>query len=684
MRLKSLKISNFRALKDVEVEFAAGVNVIVGPNAIGKTTILEAIRLAKALVAARTGNEAVQALVGIGAVPQHNPQQLIPTAIATDVNQPVSIRSNYILTAEEISDIEAGKLQITTNLVQSRLGGNLNPAGLTAYFSSPAGKQAISQAEIEMKPQLDALKNGGGCRVNLSIDFKTGRLDSDDPIGAALIAYLDQRLPPTLTKFSYFPADRALPRGEQPVQLGFQDAAQQLESHSSQPQLKYSRLKNTIFSTIVEGQTSAQSLADDFKVIFSGLLKGKEMVASGVNQFGQLTTTIRDTESGRTFDIDAMSSGEKGVILTFLLISRSVSKDGIILLDEPELHLNPAVCKNILAFLIQHYVKKKGIQAIICSHSPEILAGAFGQEECSLYHLVSDTNLTRVRHQDIEEISQALRRLGTSESEELLYKGTIFVEGDDDIDLLEVGFGSILRQHKLKGLGGRKEVEKQIKLLLDAESRGETIIPKCFIFDRDNAPTHLQSSVNVKVLQWDRYCLENYLIDFEALTDLLKDPEVAVAPLTNEGATISLFKEAAMSQLKGVVIREVFSGLKLNDPRMLPGECADGDITFERAGIAAYANLQKLKEQIGAEPQEVWVNEFKRLCDLKFAELEPVWGENWQKLCDGKTLFFEFRKKFQLRVSNSAFKRRLMSRMSRVPGTENWRAIESLLRSLIQ
>lgn len=381
MRIKGLKITNFRALKDVEVQFAEGANVIVGPNAVGKTTVLEAIRLAKALLAARTGNEAVQALLGLGAAVQHNTQQLIPESIATDVNQPVLIRCIYSFTPDETLSIEAALPQIVTEMVQARLGANLNPANLTAFFSSPAGKQALAETEKEVGKRFEQLKtHGDGCRLSLSFDFRSGRMDTDDPVGAAFIGFLDRSLPPTFTKFSYFPADRALPRGEQPVQLGFQDASQQLESHSSQPQLKYARLKNTIFSTIVQGQAAANSLSEDFKTIFDGLLKGKEILGSGVNNYGQLTTRVRDIESGRVFDIDGMSSGEKGLLLTFLLISRTVAKDGIILLDEPELHLNPAVCRNILSFLIQEYTKKKNIQAIVCSHSPEILAGAFGQE----------------------------------------------------------------------------------------------------------------------------------------------------------------------------------------------------------------------------------------------------------------------------------------------------------------
>lgn len=148
MHLRGLRIKNFRALEDVEVEFSNGINIIVGPNAIGKTTILEAIRMAKGLVASRSQNE-------------------------------------------------------------------------------------------------------------------------------------------------------ANPRGEQAIQLGHQDAAQQLEAHNSQPQLKYQRLKNTVFSAIVSSADARASLEKEFNTIFNGVLKGKKFVGPSVNEYGQLTTIVCDIESGR-------------------------------------------------------------------------------------------------------------------------------------------------------------------------------------------------------------------------------------------------------------------------------------------------------------------------------------------------------------------------------------------------
>ncbi len=43
MALNSLKCTDFRCLQSVELEFGAGNNLIVGPNASGKTSILEAV-----------------------------------------------------------------------------------------------------------------------------------------------------------------------------------------------------------------------------------------------------------------------------------------------------------------------------------------------------------------------------------------------------------------------------------------------------------------------------------------------------------------------------------------------------------------------------------------------------------------------------------------------------------------
>lgn len=45
MNIKKLIVKNFKALKDTEIEFNSHLNIIVGDNEVGKSTLLEAINL---------------------------------------------------------------------------------------------------------------------------------------------------------------------------------------------------------------------------------------------------------------------------------------------------------------------------------------------------------------------------------------------------------------------------------------------------------------------------------------------------------------------------------------------------------------------------------------------------------------------------------------------------------------
>jgi putative ATP-dependent endonuclease of OLD family len=42
--LRKLSICNFRKLKSVEITFEPGLNILVGPNNVGKTTVIDALR----------------------------------------------------------------------------------------------------------------------------------------------------------------------------------------------------------------------------------------------------------------------------------------------------------------------------------------------------------------------------------------------------------------------------------------------------------------------------------------------------------------------------------------------------------------------------------------------------------------------------------------------------------------
>ena len=680
MHLSRLQIINFRSLENIEVEFDSLVNVVIGPNAIGKTTILEAIRLAKAVLAPRTQNETQQTMIALGLMSPHLPQRLLPRALTHDPDKPTIIKCAFKATTADIADLEGLLPTLTPDLALQNIGLNFaNPAQAMNFLNSPQGAIAQQAAQATLTAEIGRVKATGKIELNLTIDFRRSQLSGEFPGQQILFAALEQRLDPSKTLFSYFPADRSMPTGEQPVQLGMADTNQQLESYNSQPQLKYNRLKNMIFNTIIGQPTGRQQLSEQFSLIFEKVLKGRSLGEVGVNAIGMLSIPIIDVESGHSFDIDGLSSGEKGLILTSLLIARSIADNGLILLDEPELHLNPAVCRDLLQFFVDEFAIKKNMQAIICSHSAEILAGTFERTDCSLFHLKSGTSLAKIRQQDQGEIRDALRRLGSSESEALLYKGTVSVEGIHDAEILQSGFDAIVRRFIVNPLGGRSSIESDIRDLQKAELKGVEVGFHYFLFDLDGKPTALNDSAHVKLRQLKRYCLENYLLESEIITDLTREREFADQPLPNVTETTQIMKRLALNQLKVVASREVFKQLGLEsvcfDMKVL-------ELDTEAAASQLLERIEFIMTQFEALKGLGLKKEFQERVDVKLAELKARWDDKWRDHCNGKLLLEDMRKEGHLKGDLLKFKRRVATEM-RLRSTDSYNALVGILKDLL-
>jgi len=681
LHVSHLVIRNFRALEDIQFDLIPDVNVIVGPNAIGKTTILQALRLAKALLAPRSPSEAQQALISLGAASPHFPQRLNVDAILRDASKPLEIRASIVFSSVDVDCFKTNRAEIIRNAVTSQSGLLFQTqAALIQFLASEQGRMATAQIERTFDSFLQRFTSGSPSILGINVTSR-GQILPIDPLLGSAIAYLDGRLPPHTSIFSYFPSDRALPVGEVGVQLGSADIAQQIETHNSQPHLKYTRLKTMIFNTIVLGEAERQSFRDEFQRIFDGMLRGKEIGDFGINEIGLLSVFVKDLETGRVTEIDSLSSGEKNLILTCLLIAKSVSDGGIVLFDEPELHLNPSVCKELLTFLIDSYATRNNLQFVICTHSPEILTSAFGAAKCALFHLKSPTNISRVGRDALDDYADALQKLGTSVGEALLYEGTILVEGDDDVNFLQAGFGELLRKYNIKDRGGRREVEKIAKTLQGLEAKGEKVSPILIILDKDDEITDIQNSVAVRILQWQRRCIDNYLIDIDVMTELLKDEAIATAPMTSSGDVDRLLRELAFEQLLEIAARDVYRSLGYKNPSLRLEDVQQQ--SEEKMSMALYARLRSARESMPDEEEGSWTANFLSKVRARKSELMMVWEPKWKELCDGKRLFDDLQRKGMVTMSVAQLKRRIIQRMKETK-SENWRLVESQLKALIQ
>ena len=682
MKVRKLKIENLRGLSQVECEFDQPTNIIVGPNAIGKTTILEAIRLAKALLMPRHFQEGQQVLVSLGAMSMQ-PQlsgYLDYAALARDASQPIRIFMSIELVEAEAEYIKSAAQQIALDLLRGQLARSDDQSllALTQYISSSQGKSRWEAESKAVEERLVSLKPPYVLPVQLTLSSPTVQIVGSDPFNQALVMALERRCLPHQALFSYFPADRAFPTGEVTIQIGSAEASIQIQSHIGTPAAKYQRLKQSIVNSLMLSGVDQNKLQEEFDYVLRKLLPGKELAGLSLTPVGTLKVAIREAATGKVFDVDSMSSGEKGLILTFMLLRKSLAKGGVALLDEPELHLNPAVCKNIVPFLSESIVDDGDLQVILCTHSADILGSAFDRTDCSIHHLRSHKDATKIYKRDNREVFDALRRLGTSAVETLFSRGNIFVEGEHDSAILEEGFYDQIIGYKITSLGGRREVEKEIAALQQGERKGELDKLNCFIFDLDRSPAGAKSSDLVRVLQWDRYSLENYLIARKLLFDELTDS--GVPDLGSRGSFEKRVVELAEAQLGEVVARDVYKDLEPDNPGLRPAEI-ERKTYLEIATILA-ERLNSIRSSLGAFDPGEWKHRFVSKCETKHAELVDPWKNDWIKLCSGKRLIDDIYREYTVRVSKFDFKRRLAKRM-KDEQTEDWTLVKSKIRDAL-
>jgi hypothetical protein len=162
VRITTLKVKNFRALTDIEVTFSPTCNVVVGPNAIGKTTLLDAVRLAKALLAARTQSESNQVLLALGALSPHNMTSLFSRALVSDPGVPLMIHCAFDFTAEQLALLEApaSLVAMALQLILANMGRQFSAqTDLIGFLSSPIGREQQEAALNLLKSELPKIKN---------------------------------------------------------------------------------------------------------------------------------------------------------------------------------------------------------------------------------------------------------------------------------------------------------------------------------------------------------------------------------------------------------------------------------------------------------------------------------------------------------------------------------------------
>lgn len=170
MWIKKIKLYQFRNYKDVSVEFSKGVNVILGENGVGKTSIMEAIGLMPLSKSIRTSDE--KELISLGAA-FAKVECSIQKKIEETVKIVISKQGKFIeLNGQELKKISdlAGVVKVVSFL----------PKDVELFKSSPSSRRKFIDSNMSMldKRYLLELSEYSSCLENVRLLLKNDNIDS--------------------------------------------------------------------------------------------------------------------------------------------------------------------------------------------------------------------------------------------------------------------------------------------------------------------------------------------------------------------------------------------------------------------------------------------------------------------------------------------------------------------------
>lgn len=524
MRFGSVEIRNFRGIRHFAVSDLRDTVVLAGPNGCGKSGVLDALRLLKSLYGGYSSNE-LQQWFGEFQISLRDISDF--RRLLRDDQQPLVVQAEVQLAESETTYLRENAMKVLTPIVWGRmLGQDLDLDVLGVMFG-----QAMQQRQAEFAALL------GNAVVTLHAELAHDRFlagISVDPGGALTI---QEHLPLRALFHTYDPVHLGVVDYHSPsrsydrevlggVNLNLDAMTAQRRQYSLYNwREKYKNVKSELAAHYVRGMISdragsgakTEDLNATLSTLFKTFFPDKSYDGPVAQPDGTVTFPVR-LPNGRSHDIDDLSSGEKELLYGYLRLRNSAPKNSVILLDEPELHLNPRLLQGMPDFYHEHLGRALGSQLWLVTHSDAILRQAVGNPLFSTYHMtaasLSEEDNQAIAVEALDELDRALVDIvGDLAAYRPLAKVVILEGGGEtEIDVHIVGrlFPEFAQRVNLVPGGAKQRVRDLYGILQTTAQRAQLGHRFFAITDRDRDFT---STAEATVLRWDRYHIENYLLE---------------------------------------------------------------------------------------------------------------------------------------------------------------------------
>ena len=329
MWIREITISNYKAIREMEIKFQPGVNLLIGDNGVGKTSVLEAITVAF--------GDFINGMTGVAK------KGILPSDVRMDTKR--------------ISDASQGIVHYT-------------PITIKTKFDTEEG---IKSGEVTRRDETAKSKTRFvGKQISDYANKKVNDLSEELPL---FCYYSTSRLaPPKREDFGTASKNKLNDR-----RCGYIGC---MENNLDIKALKAWCLKMEM-AAFQQGKQIAEYQA--FKEIVANFMcQMNELEEKPQIAYSRAFEDIAYTENGETIPVNYLSAGYQSLLwmvmdMAFRMAVLNPGKEslnqceGIVLIDEVDMHLHPKWQWKIIEALKNSFPK---IQFILATHSPIIISSS--------------------------------------------------------------------------------------------------------------------------------------------------------------------------------------------------------------------------------------------------------------------------------------------------------------------
>lgn len=544
MKVVSFKVENFRGIRKASASGLGGTVIVAGQNGSGKSCIFDAMRLLKSVYGGYQQNEWQHWMGEFAINVNSTSQDLAPIFNQKDV--PLSLEFEFEFHDEE----KAYLMRNADELIMDTIWRTRLPEAY-AYSGYRMAMFASQFRDLEPEVREQASKTKPEFERELSQPFITGAVTIQP--GGRMNIRQSHVLPIVFTLYKpreiglidYHGAQRHYGREQvQNVNISLDQSNQVQSAHALYNYAnKYAAVKSEMAASYMKEilaeqagvpRSSQNSLTNTLKELFETFFPDKRFLGPIPTAEGGLSFPV-ETPGGTRHDLDDLSAGEKEILYGYLRIRNSAPRFSVILVDEPELHLNP----RLISGLPQFYRKNLGValdnQIWLVSHSDALLREAVGKEGFNVFHMQPCSIMSSQGH--ITSGTNQLKSLELKSDVDLALADivgdlaafrpdsrVVIFEGGGDSDfdrwMTMTLFPEFASKYNLISGSNKNKVRALHEVLNRAFDKGNIKTKFHAIVDADYDDNPRKSGA-ISTSVWPVYHIENFLLDPEVISKVV-------------------------------------------------------------------------------------------------------------------------------------------------------------------